>query len=220
MPQSRSNKGQTPVNSDSYDLTGHLATMADSLEVVVPVADRTEGDAVATARAAAGWAVTDARPLFVWNQTTDTIEVKDSSGWRGIGMYHRHQEFIATAFAVAGGSVQWDAGPLVNQAGAALNTGIATQGPLSGQITINNTGWYAFSSLSMPDGNPGNCWMEVRKNNGTEVVAAGNTTGYAWPIWMSNPKILLAAGDTLRWTVMQVTARSTTTKVRIDKLDG
>lgn len=220
MPALRSNKGQGPINSDTYSLTGDLAILIDSLEVIVPVADRAEGEIVAAARTAAGWAVTDARPLFVWNSTTDTIEVKDSTGWRGIGLYHRHQEFVSTAFAVAGGSVQWDVGPLTNQTVPQVNGGFATAGPLSGEITINTTGWYAFSSLTMPDGNPGNCWIEVRKNGGTEIVAAGFTTGYSWPVWVAQPKILLAAGDTLRWTIMQVTGRSSTTKIRIDKLDN
>lgn len=83
MPQQRSNKAQTPINSDAFNLTPDLATMADTLGVIVSVADRTEGDSVATARAAAGWPVTDARPLYVWNLATKTIDIKGTSGWRG-----------------------------------------------------------------------------------------------------------------------------------------
>lgn len=83
MPQQRSNKAQTPINSDAFNLTPDLATLADTLGVVVPVADRAEGDTVATARAAAGWPVSDSRPLYVWCNDTKTLDVKDSSGWRG-----------------------------------------------------------------------------------------------------------------------------------------
>lgn len=221
MPALRSNKGQGPINSDTYSLTGDLAILIDSLEVIVPVADRTEGDSVATARAAAGWAVTDARPLFVWNTTTNTIEVKDSTGWRGIGQYIRHQEFlVSTPFAVSGGSVNWDVGALVNNAAAEINTGFATAGPLSGQLTINDTGWYSFSSYHIGDASPGNCSLWIEKNNGTEKLAMTTGTGYEWELATSLPRILLAAGDTLRWRIKTNTARNWTSRVRIDKLDN
>lgn len=82
MPTTRGNLAQTPINSDTFNLTADLATMADSLEVLVPVASQSAGDTVATARAAAGFAVSDARPLFIYNTSTKTVQVKDSSGWR------------------------------------------------------------------------------------------------------------------------------------------
>lgn len=82
MPTTRGNLAQTPINSDTFNLTADLATMADSLEVLVPVASQSAGDTVATSRASAGFAVTDARPLFIYNTTTKTIQVKDTSGWR------------------------------------------------------------------------------------------------------------------------------------------
>ncbi|GAA1051412.1 hypothetical protein [Arthrobacter russicus] len=44
MPQTRPNKSTVPVNSDAYNLTGDMATMADSLNVVVPVASAAERD--------------------------------------------------------------------------------------------------------------------------------------------------------------------------------
>jgi len=185
------------------------------------VADRTEGDTVATARAAAGWAVTDARPLFVWNTTTNTIEVKDSTGWRGIGQYTRHQEFlVSTPFTVAGGSVSWDCGPLVNNAGAAINGGFATAGPLSGQLTINSTGWYSVSSYHIANGSPGNCSIHISKNNGAEKLAMATGTGYEWELATSLPRLQLAAGDTLRFVQKSNTARDWTARVRIDKLDN
>ena len=82
MPQTRSNGVQTPVNADTFNLTGDLATLAESITSIVPAASQSAGDTVATNRATAGFAVTDAKPLFIYNTTTKTIQVKDSSGWR------------------------------------------------------------------------------------------------------------------------------------------
>lgn len=44
MPTTRWNKGKVPVNADAYSLTSDLATEADTLNVVVPVASQTERD--------------------------------------------------------------------------------------------------------------------------------------------------------------------------------
>lgn len=107
MPQTRSNLGQTPINADTFNLTGDLATLVDSMEVLVPVASQAAGDTVATARAAAGFAVTDARPLFIYNTTSKTIQVKDSGGWRDLdfplGLVN--QSTVTTSSAAIGGSV-------------------------------------------------------------------------------------------------------------------
>ena len=45
MPQTRPNKATTPINADAYNLTADLATMADSLNVIVRVASQSERDA-------------------------------------------------------------------------------------------------------------------------------------------------------------------------------
>jgi hypothetical protein len=46
MPQTRPNGTVVPINSDEYNLTPDLATMADSIHVVTTVADKTERDAL------------------------------------------------------------------------------------------------------------------------------------------------------------------------------
>jgi hypothetical protein len=219
VPQQRSNKAQTPINSDAFNLTPDLATMADSLMVVVPVADTAEGDTVATARAAAGWPVSDARPLIVWDLSTRTIRVKDASGWRGPGGMVRQMHFRATDFAVAGGSVQWDMGPLVNQAGDAINGGFAAQHATSGQLSILETGYYAIQAVSQPNGSPGNASSTILRN-GAEIVYEGMTTGYAWSIPTTVTRRRFVANDTLRWTAIATTSRLFTTDVWIYKLDN
>lgn len=84
MPTAKSNLTQVPINADTFNLTGDLGTMGESILSLVPVASDAAGDTVATTRADAGFAVTDARPLFVYNTTTKTIRVKDASGWRDL----------------------------------------------------------------------------------------------------------------------------------------
>jgi len=46
MPQTRPNGTEVPINSDEYNLTQDLATMADSIHVAMPVADKAERDAL------------------------------------------------------------------------------------------------------------------------------------------------------------------------------
>jgi hypothetical protein len=219
MTQLRSNKAQVPTNADTWSLTGDLAILADSLEVIVPVADRTEADAVAAARAAVGWPVTDARPLFVWNSTTKTIEVKDTAGWRGAGLRIRSQHFVASAFAVSGGSVAWDVGPLVNQAGDAINGGFATQGGANGFINIAETGWYSVLSVCMPNGSPGNVLMSLIRN-GSQIIYETGGNGTNWGQTVSIPRFYFTAGDTLLWRITFQVARTATTDVWLHKLDN
>lgn len=219
MTQLRSNKAQVPTNADTWNPTGDLAILADSLEVIVPVADRTEADSVATARAAAGWAVSDARPLFVWNTTTKTIEVKDSSGWRGAGLRIRFQHFLSSAFVVSGGNVSWDVGPLVNQATDQINGGFATQSGTSGIINIAETGWYSIHSVCMPNGSPGNTLMSLIRN-GSQIIYESGGNGINWGQSVSVPRFGLSAGDTLLWRITFATGRTATTDVWLNKLDN
>ena len=128
MPQTRSNQAQTPVNSDALNITTDLATMADSLQVVVTVANQAAGDAVATARAAAGFPVTDARPLFCWDQSQNALIVKGSSGWRG-GI---------KPFGHAGKTNGFTAG------GAVLNPVVLTSQILRGGMTFEGSPNYSL----------------------------------------------------------------------------
>lgn len=46
MPQTRPNGAKVPVNSDAYNLTGDLATMADTSNVIIPCASQAVRDAL------------------------------------------------------------------------------------------------------------------------------------------------------------------------------
>lgn len=217
MPQQRSNKSQTPINSDPFNLIPDLATMSDTLGVVVVVANQTEGDSVATARASAGWPVSDTRPLYVFDTSLNALMVKNSSGWIGVGERVRQMHFKATAFAVAGGSVLWDMGPLVVQAGDTINGGFASQNATSGTITINETGYYSIGGVCMPDGSPGNAMLSLIKAGG-EVLYETSTTGYSWPLCPAIPRRKLVAGDTILFRTTTVTSRNWTSDIWIYKI--
>lgn len=218
MTQLRSNKAQVPTNADTWNPVGDLAILADSLEVIVPVADRTEADAVATARAAVGWPVSDARPLFVWNSTTKTLEVKDGAGWRGAGLRIRYQRFVSS-YTISGGLVQWDVGPLVNQAGDQINGGFASQSAQPGFLVINETGWYSVHSVTMPNGNPGTSVLTFMRNNSNILYETG-TNGTSWGMSVAVPRFFLSAGDTILWRLLYTTQRVASTEVWLHKLDN
>lgn len=215
MPTTRSNQGQAPVNADTFNLTGDLAKLVDSMQVIVTVANTAAGDTIATARAAAGFPVTDARPLFVWDLSQQCIMTKISSGWIGPGERIRQMHFRAV-FAVAGGSVLWDLGAMVVQSGDTINGGFASQHATSGMITINETGYYSIGGVCMPDGSPGNAMVSLIRAGG-EVIFEGSTTGYSWPVSVAVPRRKLNAGDTILFRTTTVTSRTWTSDIWLYK---
>lgn len=72
MPQTLANGVQTPINSDAYNLTADLATMGNSANVIITVANQTARDALTlyaglcVCRLDLGWA----------------LEIYDGTAWR------------------------------------------------------------------------------------------------------------------------------------------
>jgi hypothetical protein len=164
MPQQRPKKQQTPINSDAFNLTPDWATTADTSGVIVSVVDRTEADAIATALSAAGWPVTDARPLYVWNQSTGTLDVKVTSGWKGATRPFAHMGktngfqsitvlptkqavFFSTAQVLEGGMTYND-------------TADAVAVPRSGPYNIRLKGFWTGGASAI-------CQAGIRVNNAT-----------------------------------------------------
>ena len=83
MAQTRPKKQITPLNADSFNLIPDWAATADTSGVIVSVANQAEGDTIATALSTAGYPVTDARPLYCWDLSQNTLIVRGTSGWRG-----------------------------------------------------------------------------------------------------------------------------------------
>jgi hypothetical protein len=208
VPQQRSNKSQTPINSDAFNLIPDLATFADSLEVLVPVADDAEGDTVATARAAAGWPVTNARPLFVYNTTTKTIRVKDGSGWRELA------DAYVRPFGHMGKTTNFQGiqttDTVVTMDAAQILRGGMTFSNADDALVVPIAGYYKFTAQFYATGGSGAVCSGVVHRNGV-------TVGVQARFWKADPGDyiatasgagLCAAGDKIR-LVMTYTPSST-----------
>lgn len=216
MPTQTPEKVTIPAAGDTYAYLQEQRTMAATQRTIVQVDDRTEADQIATARATDNRPVTDEDPLVVWNTADKRIEVKTAAGWNDTGRMVRHMEFADGAgFDVAGGNVSWDIGPLPKDAAAQSGADFATQGPISGAITINETGWYGFSTLHMPNGNPGAFLVSLKVSGG--IATTGESNGYAWEAVTTIPMIKINAGTEIRWTCTMQTSRKVFSRVRVTK---
>ena len=186
MPQQRSNKSQTPINSDPFNLIPDLATLSDTLGTIVVVADRTEGDSVATARAAAGWPVSDSRPLYVWNLSSNALEVKNTAGWKGgvkpFGHAGKINGFTGSATPVPISSQVLRGGMTFSSADNALVIPVAGYYKLAGRVYSSGGGTgLAFANVLV---------------NGSSVGAGVQWTKTQVDEYMHmNVTRLLAAGD-------------------------
>lgn len=189
MPQTRSNLGQTPINSDTFNLTGDLATMADSLEVIVPVANQAAGDTVATNRAAAGFPVTDARPLFCWDQSTNTVIVKGTSGWKG-GVKPLAHCGKTDGFTGAGATL--NPVPITSQI---LRGGMTV---VSNGIVVPKPGYYRITAKSYFSGSgTGSVNFYALKNGAGTGIGAWWTKQQVDEYQCSSGVLLLAANDSI-----------------------
>lgn len=76
-------KVNIPSPGDVYGYLAEQRQMAASQRTVVPVTNRADGDAVATAMAADGRPVSSTNPLIALRQDTERIEAKTGNGWGG-----------------------------------------------------------------------------------------------------------------------------------------
>lgn len=190
MPQQRSNKSQTPINSDAFNLIPDMATMADSLEVIVPVTNDAEGDTVATARAAAGWPVTDARPLFTYNTTTKNIRVKDGSGWRELA------DAYARPFGHAGKTSNFQGiqttDTVVTLDAAQVLKGGMTFENATDSLVVPLAGYYRVTGQFYATGGSGAvCSGVIQKYNGT----SWSSTGVQSRFWKADPGDFIATAS-------------------------
>lgn len=175
MPQQRPKKGQTPINSDAFNLVPDLATINDTSGVVVSVADRTEADSIASALATAGWPVTDARPLYVWNQSTNSLEVKVTAGWKGgvkpFGHMGKTNGFTAGT----------DQNPVSGMAAQILRGGM-TFSSADNALVVPLTGYYRLSGRTYSSGasTGGSLW---------QITINGVTAGFGASVWWTKTQV-------------------------------
>jgi hypothetical protein len=186
MPTTRANQVQTPVNADTFNLTGDLAKMADSAQVIVTVANQAAGDAIATARAAAGFAVSDARPLFCWDLSTSSLIIKVTAGWKGgqrpFGHMGKTNGFQSITVLPTKQAVFFAAAQVLEGGMTYNDTGDAMVVPKTGPYNIRIKGFWTGGPSAIcqagirvnnatPDGMMQAPQMSINKQDGSDVYA-------------------------------------------------
>lgn len=213
MPQTRPNKITVPVNSDAWNLAGDLATLADSTQVVIPVASQTERDAL-----------TKANGLVVSRgDIGGLIEVCDGTTWHSPTKV-RHAEWTNGGSYSVTGNQPWDIGPLTATSVTFNNTFCNNTGVLSGQVNITETAVYSlFMRLSNFSVDPGLSNAKLIGNGSTiwaERVNPGGAGNGLWEWDVERPNVYLTAGQTVRGTLKTTNSCTMTALLAITKLQG
>ena len=216
MPTTRSNQGQAPVNADTFDLTGDLAKLVDSMQVVVTVANDAAGDVVATARASAGFAVSDARPLFTYNQATKTIRVKDSSGWRELSRQIQHAEYTSGSVSQTA-NVGAAFGTLSADGSRTFNNSFVS--PSGGSLTINQTGAYDIWFSAIGASSMGTS-VQLWSIGGSETKHSSNYNSYGGNTVTGQFSDYILSGTTLSFGVTGSNTFNFTGRIKVTKTQG
>jgi hypothetical protein len=192
MSQTRPNGVVVITNSDDYDLATDLATMADTANVLAPVADGAAQTALeASGLLFPGYAIvrTDiaSLPIFLW----DGSSFEQKTGLR-------HAEYT---------------GPIVStSAGIGTNVGALTededksegndfvQPDAAGRLKILKTGVYAVTMLLRPSATPGKTNVYIKNVTEGENVAPGVGGDYGVKeVGTSSPNLYLVANTVLEF---------------------
>ena len=84
MAKLTAEKVSIPEPNDVWKLLADLERLVNSQRTVVPAADQTAAEAIASAMVTAGRAPSDTNPLVVWNIADARLQVKNSAGWRQV----------------------------------------------------------------------------------------------------------------------------------------
>jgi hypothetical protein len=213
LPQTRPNKITVPVNADAWNLTGDLATMADSVKAVIPVASQTERDAL-----------TKANGLTVSRgDLGGLIEVCDGTNWHSPTKL-RHAEWTNGGGYSVTGNQPWDIGPLTATSVTYNNTFCNNTGTLSGQVNITEAGVYSlFLRLYSFSADPGLSNAKLIGNGGTVWAEAVNQGGAGNGLWewdVQRLSVYLTAGQTVRGTLRTTNSCTMTSLLAITKVQG
>ena len=192
MTQTRPNSIVVPVNSDDYNLTADLATMADSANVVTPVpSDLAQTALEGSGLLFPGYAMvrTDiaSMPLFLW----DGAAFEQKTGLR-------HAEYtgpIVTSVAGIGRHV----GDLTEDEDKSEGNDFV-QPDASGRLKILKTGVYAITLLLRPSASPGRSTAYLR--NITEALNLAPSVGGDYGVnefGTSSPSLYLVANTVIEF---------------------
>ena len=192
MSQTRPNGIVVPVNSDTYNPTANLATMADTTNVIDPVPDAAAQTALeASSLLFPGYAMvrTDiaSMPIFLW----DGAAFEQKTGLR-------HAEYTGPIVTTTAG-IGTHVGALVEDEDKSEGNDFV-QPDVAGRLKILKTGVYAFTLLLRPSAAPGKSNVYLR--NSTEGVNLAPAVGgdYGVPeVGTSSPNLYLPANTVIEF---------------------
>ena len=197
MPTTRQNKSTTPANSDAYNLVPDLNTLADSLNVTIPVSSQTERDALTKSNGllvtrldkAGAIEYTDGTNWYATGTTKALGHLGKTDGFQSIGTSGTAVTMTAAAQILRGGMTQSGSKLVVPLAG--LYTlrvkGYATGGTAykhTALCTINGAASGAITEFWKQDTNDYQCFASaiVQLSAGDQIglnaytSVSGNTT--------------------------------------------
>jgi hypothetical protein len=125
----------------------------------------------------------------------------------------RHAEWRNSGFAVAGGNVQWDAGPLTVQATETFNNTFTTASATSGAINLTESGLYTITGWTVPGVNPGQASMIIQFG-GIGIIGAPNGINYETGASVTR---YLLAGSEIRIRLSFQNAATSVTRLTVTK---
>lgn len=207
MPQTRATKITVPVNADAYNLAPDLATMADSANVVIPVASQAERDAL-----------TKKNGLLVVR--TDLfglpIERCDGTNWWNT----QHSEWTFSASGIPSATV-WGTNTLTNDAATSTDTTFVTC-PSADLLTIRDAGTYAIHLIgSWNTVNTGRGFSQITDTSTNTVHARSSIPSSELVGSVNIPNFRCAANTSIKLTTYLTFASGTSTwqgRVRVTRV--
>lgn len=208
MPQTRPNKMTAPVNADAYNLTADLATMADSSNVVIPVASQAERDAL-TKKAGMVVIRTDLPGA--------PLERCDGTTWWNT----QHSEWTFSATGIPTGSV-WGTNTLTLDTANSTDTGFISC-PGADQLTIRDAGIYAIHLVGQwGTGTTGRGFSQITNSGATTVFTRSSAAVGEDQLSVNVPDLRVAANTTIKLTTYLTFAGGGTTtwagRVRVTRI--
>ncbi|WIC89093.1 hypothetical protein SEA_OTTAWA_47 [Arthrobacter phage Ottawa] len=159
-----------PGGGDLYDYVEEMRKKAASQRTIVPVADITEADTIATAMAAEGRPVTDANPLVVRDLSIGEINVKNASGW--LNTPWATLTLLGTWVAYVGGGGYYSGLKYRKKDGMVLVHGMIKSGAAASNIAQLPAGFYPnYTSIHTLEANGAGTLSTVLVSNSDGMIA-------------------------------------------------
>lgn len=208
MPQTRPNKVKVPVNSDAWNPTGDLATMADTILNVINVPDQATRDALAATFPGGTLPV----PTTVWRVDLDHTETWNGTEWVGAV---RHAEWTFPSQSVPNNAAY---GPGIGTIDTTRSQyqSVFSQ-PANDKWTVSKAGVYSLGWYQNWGGQAGPCFFAIDKG--------GHLTGQQFPAAYEHthtfPNMYLKANETIQLIFVQtsgVTLTGVSHRVNLTKV--